>query len=58
MSKLSIDDVISKIKNEETFSTSVEDRSFSITIDEYVPFVCTAIHNGGNLRKELKEKSI
>ncbi|MBL6991583.1 MAG: flavohemoglobin expression-modulating QEGLA motif protein [Bacteriovoracaceae bacterium] len=25
-------------------------------IDDYVPYICAAIHNGGNLRPELKDK--
>ncbi|MEZ4741559.1 MAG: flavohemoglobin expression-modulating QEGLA motif protein [Bdellovibrionota bacterium] len=33
-----------------------EDRSFSIVVEEYVPYICTAIHNGGNIRKDLRER--
>lgn len=32
------------------------DRSFSLIVDEYVPYICTAIHDGGNVRKELRNK--
>ncbi len=48
--------IISSIKKGKPFSCMAEDRSFTITVDEYVPYVCTAIHNGGNIRKELRDK--
>lgn len=57
MIKLSIEEIIKKIKRKEVFEAVVEDNSFQIKINRYVPYVCTAIHAGGNLRPELKEKS-
>lgn len=48
--------IIQKIRNGQTFSALAPDGSFSIAIDDYVPFVCAAIHNGGNLREDLRGK--
>ncbi len=56
MLKLSIKDIVNKIKKEEKFSCIALDSSFYIAIEDYVPFVCAAIHNGNNLRRELKRK--
>lgn len=53
MQKLSISEIIKKIKAEETFETVSDDYSFTIKIDEYVPYVCGAVHNGHQFRKEL-----
>ncbi|WP_461205614.1 flavohemoglobin expression-modulating QEGLA motif protein [Clostridium sp. DL1XJH146] len=58
MLKLSIEEIIKKIKKEELLDVTVDDGSFSIVIEKYVPFICTAIHNGSNFSKELQEKSI
>lgn len=56
MLKLSINDMIDKINNLEVFEAICEDNSFSIHIETYVPYICLAIHNGGNLREELRNK--
>ena len=56
LQELSISEIIRKIKNEEPFSAIAEDKSFYIKIVEYLPYVCAAIHDGGQLRDELKEK--
>ena len=53
MKKLSIDSIISKIKAEETFHAVSEDYSFTLKIDDYVPYICAAIHDGHQFRKEL-----
>lgn len=50
---LSIDQIISKIKKKEIFEATAKDGSFYIRIDEYVPYVCAAIHNGNKLRSDL-----
>lgn len=54
--KLPIGKIIEKIRTEETFEATPENGGFIIKIDKYVPFCGTAIHNGGKLRDELKEK--
>jgi len=51
--RLTIDQIISKIRKKELFEASSKDGSFSIKIDEYVPYVCAAIHNGSRLRNDL-----
>ena len=53
MVKLSIEDIIAKIKNEETFEAVSEDYSFTIKIEEYVYYACGAVHNGHQFRQEL-----
>ena len=57
MLKQSIAQIISKINKEETFTCFLLDSSISITVEDYVPYICTAIHNGGNMRKELRDIS-
>lgn len=56
MYRLSVDEIIKKINNSECFTAFCEDISFSISIESYVPYVCTAIHNGGNIRKSIRDK--
>lgn len=53
MQKLSLKNIITKIKNEETFEAVSSDYSFTIKIDDYVPYACAAIHDGNQFRKEL-----
>lgn len=56
MQKLSIEDIISKIEAVELFHAVATDYSFTIKIDDYVPYACAAVHNGHQFRKELWEK--
>ena len=56
MLKLSIGAMIEKIRSREPFVALSEDGSFSLAVEEYVPFVCLAVHNGGNLREGLRDK--
>ena len=58
MLKLSVDEIIEKIKNEETFEAVSNDYSFTIKIDEYVPYACGAVHDGHQFRKELWDNCI
>lgn len=51
--KLSVEEIISKINNEETFNAVANDDSFSIKIDAYVHYACGAVHDGHQFRKEL-----
>ena len=53
MEKLSIETIINKINSQQKFQAVVEDYSFTVKIDEYVPYVCAAIHDGHQFRKEL-----
>lgn len=53
MLKLSITEMISKIAKEEPFYAVAEDYSFTLKIDEYTHFLCAAVHDGHQFRKEL-----
>lgn len=53
MQRLSLSEIISKIANEETFEAVSQDYSFTIKVDEFVPYVCAAVHDGHQFRKEL-----
>lgn len=53
MIKLSTREMIDKIEREEIFHAVAEDYSFSLKIDDYVPYACTAIHDGHHFRKSL-----
>lgn len=58
MKKLSIEKIIEKIENEELFDVVAEDESFRLRIDEYIPYICAAIHNGHQMRAELLDKTL
>lgn len=58
MLRLSVKEIIGKIKNEETFEAVSDDYSFTIKIDEYVPYACGAVHDGHQFRKELWDNCI
>ncbi|MEZ4797879.1 MAG: N-formylglutamate amidohydrolase [Flavobacteriaceae bacterium] len=53
MDKLSVSAIIDKIEKQETFHAVADDYSFTLKIDEYVPYICAAIHDGHQFRKEL-----
>jgi len=55
MLTLSEKECITLIKKAECFHAEVESGAFIVKIDEYAPVICTAIHNGHNLRAELKK---
>ncbi|MDH7445610.1 N-formylglutamate amidohydrolase [Aquimarina sp. 2201CG14-23] len=55
MHKFSIDEIINKINNEETFHAIAEDYSFTLKIDSYSYYICGAIHDGHQFRKDLWE---
>ncbi|MEO0405158.1 MAG: N-formylglutamate amidohydrolase, partial [Bacteroidota bacterium] len=50
--------MIKRIQSGLPFEAMARDGSFTIKISKYVPYVCTAIHDGGGFRDELKIKSI
>lgn len=56
--RLGIDKIIENIASEIPFEAVSEDYSFSIKIDAYVHFVCAAVHDGHQLRKELWDKCL
>lgn len=47
--------MIDKINKEEVFHAVAADYSFSLKISDYVPFACTAIHDGHHFEKSLWE---
>lgn len=56
LQRLEINEIIELIQSEKTFEAIVCDGSFQIKINRYLPYCCTAIHDGSNLRSGLKEK--
>ncbi len=53
MLKLSVEQIIKKIEAEETFHAVASDYSFTLKVDKYVPYVCGAVHDGDQFRKDL-----
>ncbi|MDC2890721.1 N-formylglutamate amidohydrolase [Psychrosphaera algicola] len=53
MQTLSKQECIALIKKRKCFHADVDNGAFTIKIEEYSPIICTAIHNGHQLRKEL-----
>lgn len=56
MLRLSVDEIIKRIQSGELFEAEVLDGGFAIKINSYVPYCCTAIHDGSSLRPELQQK--
>ncbi len=55
---MSVEEIIRKIENRECFEANSDDNGFHIRISEYLPWVATAIHDGGGFREELKAKTL
>lgn len=53
MIKLSVEQIIEYIAAQKTFEAVADDYSFTIKIDDYVPYVCGAVHDGHQFRKDL-----
>ncbi|MBQ4819400.1 N-formylglutamate amidohydrolase [Aquimarina sp. MMG016] len=58
MLRLSIDSIISKIQAEKPFHAIAEDYSFWLKIDSYSHYICGAVHDGHQFRKELWSKCL
>ncbi|MCA0153112.1 N-formylglutamate amidohydrolase [Winogradskyella vincentii] len=58
MQRLSINSIISKIEAEEIFHAVSDDYSFTLKIDNYVPYVCGAVHDGHQFRRALWDKCL
>ena len=54
MLRLGIKEIIKLIQDKKSFEAVASDGSFKIKINKYVPYCCTAIHDGSNLRPSLK----
>ncbi len=55
MKKLSSKEIIEKIQQGITFEAVSDDYSFTLKIEQYAPYICTAIHDGHQFRKSLWE---
>lgn len=53
MRKLTVAQMIDCIEREEPFEAVVSDYSFTLKIEEYVHYLCGAVHDGGQFRQEL-----
>ena len=53
MERLTVDEIIGKIRSGECFHAVSPDYSFTLKIDSYVPYVCGAVHDGHHFRREL-----
>lgn len=53
MERLSMVSILEKIMAEDTFHAVSEDYTFTLKIDDYVPFACAAVHDGHQFRKSL-----
>lgn len=53
MLRLTVDAIIDLIGNGKTFEAVSDDYSFTIKIESYVNYVCGAVHDGHQFRKEL-----
>ena len=58
MVRLSVSEIRKKIANEEVFEAVADDYSFTLKVSEYVPYVCGAVHDGHQFRKELWENCL
>ena len=58
MHRLSVEAIIQKIESEETFEAVAEDYSFTLKIEDYVPYVCGAVHDGHQFRRSLWENCL
>ena len=58
MERLSVSEIIEKIEKEEVFEAVAEDYSFTLKIEEYVPYACGAVHDGHQFRRELWENCL
>lgn len=56
MQRLHVSEIIENINKELTFEAVAHDYSFTIKIADYVPFICGAVHDGHQFRRELWEK--
>lgn len=53
MQRLTIDEILEKIRSKVPFEAVANDYSFTIKIESYVHYVCAAVHDGHHFRKEL-----
>jgi uncharacterized protein (TIGR02421 family) len=56
--RLTVEKIIENIQNRKHFEATTPDDAFIVKITRYVPYCCTAIHNGSKLRPSLQKKII
>ncbi len=56
MLRLEIEEIINLINKQETFEATPIDGSFQIKVNRYLPYCCTAIHDGNHLATDKKAK--
>lgn len=54
---LTIPKIIENFQKQIPFEGYTEDKSLYIKVEEFVPYICLALHNGHNLRKPLLQQS-
>lgn len=55
---LSVAEIVRHIEQGKLFEAEPTSGGFIVKINKYVPFCCTAIHNGSRLRPELQQKTL
>jgi uncharacterized protein (TIGR02421 family) len=55
-SSLSTEEIIRNLELGHPIDAEASDGGFRIKVSKYVPFVCTAIHDGNRLRADLRQK--
>jgi len=58
MLRLNTSEIIKNIRKEIAFEAVADDYSFTIKIDQYVPYICAAVHEGHQFRKSLWENCL
>lgn len=58
MQRLSVSEIIDNIDKEICFEAVSEDYSFTLKIDSYTHYVCAAVHDGHQFRRELWDKCL
>ncbi|MBY4675099.1 flavohemoglobin expression-modulating QEGLA motif protein [Marinobacterium arenosum] len=53
MLTLSETELLARIADAECFEATLDDGSLTLKIEQYVPHICTAVHDGSRLREEL-----
>jgi hypothetical protein len=58
LQQLTEQEIITQIQNRKCFTAVIAGGAFTLKINEYVPAMSAAIHDGGNFRDELKENCL
>jgi len=58
MQRLTVDQIINLIEREECFEAVSDDYSFTLKIEKYTHYICGAVHDGHQFRRELWENCL